>query len=514
MWQFKSIVQGNYLQYIRSYSFLLVIAISLYISFSFIPSPKANYTTIRFGSYSGAYNATWIGLVTAILSSVFLSFFGFFLINGTVKKDIETRIGKIIASTSISNFSYLITKALANFLVLLSILVLAFLMSILLFFLYGKEFQFNISEFVVPYLCISIPSLFFIAIFSLVLEVLIPKQTIFQYVVFISCFFYVLFSVSNVKSTSSFDLFGIQEPLEKVSKQISEININTKNTLTIGFVSGGRDVNKIITVRRVVFSNAYFFQRFSWIVFGIALLYLSSFFFHRFNLDEKEANQEKESIEQYSIKSASFQLATNETEIKPSFGLLPLIKIEFALLSRKNTKLLLTATIIGMASMFFLPIEIGHQYILPLLWFFQVIVWSDIETKDTTLRTFFFTASSYKPLNRLFISRILAGVLWALLIATPLLIRMLFKTDFISILNIILGGIFIVLLAVFLGVITQSKKLFEIVFFFLVYCNLNLIAITDYLGALNNSIVHVVLLVSFISMLFAVSYFIKKRYVR
>lgn len=516
MWQYKNIIKGNYLQYLRSYSFLFVIAISLYVSFSFIPGPEANYTTIRFGIYSGAYNATWIGLATAILSSVFLSFFGFFLINGTIKKDIETRIGAIIGTSSISNFQYLFAKALANFLLLLSILFIIFLMSILLFFLYGKGFQFNFTAFIRPYLLISIPSLFFIAIFSLILEVLIPRQSILQYVIFAAGFVYILFSSSNVKNTSLFDVLGIQEPIEKVSDQVSKGNPEAENKITIGFVKGGSDVHKRITLEKVSFSYSFILQRISWIIIGVMLLYVSSFFFHRFNLKEKQQNmeEEKESIDAFHQKSASFQFTNDEIEVQESFGIFSLIKIELALLSRKNNKALTIATVIGMASMFFLDIHIAHTYVLPLLWFLQVMVWSDIETKDETNRTFFFTTSSYKPLYRLFISRIIAGFFWALLIASPLLVRLLFKIDFIAIINILLGGIFIVLLAVFLGLVTKSKKLFEIVFFFIIYCNLNQIAEIDYFGALHNSLAYTGILTSLIGILFIVSYIRKKHYVR
>ncbi|WP_130734719.1 hypothetical protein [Flavobacterium sp. J27] len=513
MWQFKSIITGNFLQFVRSYSFLLVLAVSLYVSFSFIPGPEASYKTIQFGTYSGAYNATWIGLATAILSSIFLSFFGFFLINGTIKKDIETRIGAIISASSISNFKYLLTKALANFLVLLSILVIVFLMSIMLFFLYGKEYTFNFPAFIFPYVYIALPSLFFIAFFSLLLEVFIPKQNILQYVIFIGCFFYILFANFTQKQNNSFDVFGIQEPLKQVEKQFNPDTLLKENKLTIGFVSGSRDITKVIEVRPVVFSGGYFLSRFIWIAIIFIALFFAAFFFHRFSLSEREALSEKVEEEDTDFKKATFQMGTNVVT-KNTFGLQSLIKIEFALLSRKNTKTLLSATIICMAIMFFVSIQMAHEYVLPLLWFLQILVLSDLETKDHTQRTFFFTASAYKPLQRVFISRILAAILWMFLIASPLWIRLLIKGELNTFLSILLGAVFIVLLAVFLGIITQSKKLFEIVFFFMVYCNLNSLPITDYFGALHQSMNYTIGLLLLISLLFLMSYFMKKNYVR
>ncbi|MGY0427365.1 MAG: hypothetical protein ACWIPI_11165, partial [Polaribacter sp.] len=123
MFLLKNGIKGNYLQHIRSYSFLLTVAAITYLAFSFIPSNSVNYSTIKFGSYTGSYNSAWIGFVTAIMSSIFLSLFGFFLINGSIKKDIDTRIGHIIGTTRISNYAYIFTKVVSNFFVLLTLLV-------------------------------------------------------------------------------------------------------------------------------------------------------------------------------------------------------------------------------------------------------------------------------------------------------------------------------------------------------------------------------------------------------
>lgn len=513
MWQFKNIIKGNFLQFVRSYSFLLVIIISLYVSFSFIPGPKATYKTIQFGAYTGAYNSTWIGLATAMLTSIFLSFFGFFLVNGTIKKDIETRIGEIISSSSISNFKYLLSKALSNFLVLLSILVIVFLMSIMLFFLYGKEYSFLFSAFILPYIYIAVPSLLFIAFFSLLLEVFIPKQRLLQYFVFIGCFFYILFANFTQKQTTPFDIFGIHDPLKQVERQFNSDAVMKENKLTIGFVSGSSDVNKVIEVRPIVFSGGYFLNRIIWIFIGFIALFFSSFFFHRFSLQEKEAISDKDEEMDRDLKIATFQM-DDSLVTKNAFGLLSLIKIEFALLSRKNTKMLFVATSIIMASMFFVSTSIAHKYLLPLLWFLQILILSDLETKDYTQRTIFFVASAYRPLERVFLSRIVAAISWMLLVASPLLIRFLITAQLEACVHILMGAIFIVFLAVFLGIITKSKKLFEIVFFFTIYCNLNCLPITDYFGGLHQSMGYSIGLFLSISLLFLLSYFIKKNYVR
>lgn len=60
--------------------------------------------------------------------------------------------------------------------------------------------------------------------------------------------------------------------------------------------------------------------------------------------------------------------------------------------------------------------------------------------------------------------------------------------DMLPVLNICIGAVFIVSLAVGLGILSEGKKLFEILFFAITYLNLNLFPITDYFGALSSGI--------------------------
>ncbi|WP_299677545.1 hypothetical protein [uncultured Tenacibaculum sp.] len=511
MLQYFNIIKGNYLQYVRSYSFLLTIAFSLFIAFNFVPSPDANYTTVSFGGYTGDYTAEWIGFVTAILASTFLSLCGFFLVNGSIKKDIETRIGHIIGTTKVSNLTYIFSKVTSNFLVLLTILFIIFITGIALFFLYGNTYAFNISSFITPYILIAIPTLFLIANLAVVLEVIFPTKRMLQYGVFLFLFFATLFSAANDKtSIISSDLFGIQHVTSSVANEVQE-TFNKKDIgLSIGFVSGSRNPEKTFQMSSLSFPSWYVYSRLLWILIAVLASTIASFFFHRFNYKESPRKTILVS-EETKYKSADFKLGNLHHGIEMSYSLAPLIQAELLMIIRKNPSYLWILTICGFTSMFFIPLNIAHLYILPILWFLQVTVWSDLVTKDQTFRTHFFTNSSYHPLRRLAISRIIAGLSVAICIALPVLIRYAINLNFSSVLNVILGAIFIVLVAVFLGAFTKSKKTFEIAFFFLVYCNINQVKALDYFGGLHHSYSYGFLMTAIVSVLFFLSYLLLYR---
>ena len=167
MKQLLILIKYDYLQRTRSYTFLITLCATIAIGYTFVPSPDANYATIRIANYVGEYNSAWFGYVTAIMTSLFLSLIGFYLVNGTIRTDSLTKVGQIVAATRVTNFKYLGIKVITNYLILLTLVAIILVMSFILFFAYNDGFDFEIMAFVKPYLLISLPALFFIAVQNL-----------------------------------------------------------------------------------------------------------------------------------------------------------------------------------------------------------------------------------------------------------------------------------------------------------------------------------------------------------
>jgi hypothetical protein len=135
------------------------------------------------------------------------------------------------------------------------------------------------------------------------------------------------------------------------------------------------------------------------------------------------------------------------------------------MLVRKGSKWFWLLNAAGVIALIFAPLPIAHQIVLPILWFLQVSRWSDIATKEKTHRMHYFTFAAYQPLRRLLVSQIIAGILLAIALAFPLMIRYLISGDFIHVLEIVTGSIFIVAFAGMPWDIEWRKQLFEILFF-------------------------------------------------
>ncbi len=508
MQHFITIIKSDYLQRTRSYAFLITLCISLAVAYSFIPPPGANYSTIRIGEYQGFYNSAWIGYVTAIMASIFLSLVGFYLVNGTIKNDMESKIGQIIASTRVSNFKYLFGKTISNFLVLLTIALIIFIMSILLFFMYNDRFSFDFLQFAKPYLVITIPSLFFIAAFAVLFEVLLSRKSVVQNILFFFLFSFMLIFESGDSNQLHFDVFGSKIVTTQMENTINELlEKDSQTQLTLGYILGNVSNTKHFVFNGVDFPFWFILSRLCLMILGVLLLLITSTFFHRFK--GKELYLQKRS------KTKLTTIATNDVDISKlpnasvSFGILSLLKIEFLLLIRSGNKWLWLLNVLGILALCFAPLSFAHQMVLPVLWFLQVNRWSSLVTKERIHNTHFFTFASYKPINRLLFAQFLSGISLAVLLAMPLIFRYIVLFDFLHVTSIVIGGIFIVSLAVLLGVLSRGKKLFEVLFFMITYTNINGIPFTDYFGGLHNQYNHLIT-VTVLSLISLVSsYFIR-----
>ncbi|TDQ06958.1 hypothetical protein [Pedobacter metabolipauper] len=485
------IIKADYLQRTRSYSFLITLAITIFMAYSFIPANSANYTTLSALGYKGVYNSAWVGYVSGIMTTVMLSIYGFLLVNSGIKKDINTEVGLIVATTPITNFKYLLSKQLSNYIVLLTIAGITFIVSIGVFFMRGTGYPFILGNFIFPYLFFAVPALFVVASLAVAGEVFLGRRSILQ---FIAYFFLVgiCMGLINAKSddqpTGIFDPFGLSLITKSITQHInSHFNEDLKG-VSFGFIFNGRSAYKTFTWEGLNWSALFIFSRLLWMGLGLGVVYISSLFFHRF--DSKQADPKRKTKEVAAIQTDQpiEQHAGISRAVLPplvfDYGIFPLVRTELFMLIRQGKKWLWLVNAALWVAMFIVPFNIAHNYLLPVLLFLQVTRWSELVTKEKTNRVHYFSFASYKPLQRMLPAQILSGVLLSIGLSLPLIIRgaLTFNSD--VVLSIINGAVLIVLLAVAFGILTGGKKLFEVFFFLLTYSVVNKVPVTDYLGSL------------------------------
>jgi hypothetical protein len=353
--------------------------------------------------------------------------------------------------------------------------------------------------------------MFFIACLAVVLEILFQRYSVLQNVLFFFLFSFLAFSSPESETDFSFDAFGSKVVMYQLEEKVREITQTDKTTnMSIGYVLGNTKKPNKFEFTGVDFSSIFIISRLLWMLLGVVLVGFSSLYFHRFSIKNKIKTSKKTKI----IEQTKLLNHLNLSELittKINYSIFPLIKTELLLLFRKGKKWLWFVNISGMVLLAVLPLETAHQIVLPILWFLQVHRISDLSTKEKTFKINLFTSSSYKPIQRIFASKIIASLLLLFLISSPLIVKLCLSFNFINALFIVLGFVFLVFSSILLGQISKGKKLFEVTFFLVTYANINGIPFFDYFGAIKNDLGNIYTILSLILLFLGASIFLKTK---
>lgn len=125
MSQFKAIqpilpmMRADFLERARSYSFLVMLLFSIFLTYFFLPAPDASlYANLAMAAAHPVYTSAAIGSMTTLLMSEFFTLLAFYLVKGGIARDRRTGVGQVIATTPISRPVYMLGKWFSNVAVL------------------------------------------------------------------------------------------------------------------------------------------------------------------------------------------------------------------------------------------------------------------------------------------------------------------------------------------------------------------------------------------------------------
>ena len=117
----------------------------------------------------------------------------------------------------------------------------------------------------------------------------------------------------------------------------------------------------------------------------------------------------------------------------------------------------------------FTPPSDQPSLLLPLSWLWPILLWSQMGIREVQNRTNTLLFSAPNPLLRQLPALWLSGVLLALIMASGIMVRLLAAGDWMQVGALLIGALFVPSLALALGVISGTSRLFEIIYLLLWY---------------------------------------------
>jgi len=498
-----AIMRACYLNKVRTYRFLTILGLTIVAGYIFVPAPEANYVTLGWGSdtafYRGVYNSAWIGANVAMLTGVFLTLVGFYVVKDTVKRDEQTRVGQIIATTPLSNPVYTLGNALGNFTVLSTMIAVVFITSLGMQLFRGETFTIDLWALMAPFLILVLPLMFLVAAIAVLFE---TRPSLRGGLGNIAYTF--MWLIGLPLSSDLIDLFGLNAILQSMSASgLAQYPEIAHNSFIMGFSWG--------------FPTGWTLSTFTWpgiqwtseilqtrllllgLATGIALL--ASVRFSRFDpARESKKIREAPPSDILEVKEAYTYAVVplKEVQLRPlgekalQFRFGPMLFAECRLIL-KELKFLggygyafAGALII---SGLLLPLDGARGMMLPLAWLLPVLIWSKLGTREARYQTDQLVFSSANSLKRQLPAVWLAGVLLAMVTGSGVALNLALHGDWLGVIAWFVGALFIPSLALCLGVWTGSSKSFEFIYTLLWYIGpINQIESLDFMGALPRSV--------------------------
>ncbi|MGA3088238.1 MAG: hypothetical protein ABSD75_06475 [Terriglobales bacterium] len=129
------LVRADFLERVRRYSFLLTLAFAAYLAWG----TATGLIVLRLDQYRGVFNSAWVGSMMTLVGTLFISLVGFYIVKNAIRRDEQTRVGAILASTPMSRIFYTLAKALSNFAVLALMVAVLAVSALFLQFARGED---------------------------------------------------------------------------------------------------------------------------------------------------------------------------------------------------------------------------------------------------------------------------------------------------------------------------------------------------------------------------------------
>lgn len=492
-----AIALADFRQRSRSYSFLVILALTVFSAWRLVPDAGSTRAPMHFDDVRALNTAAGIGGSVAAMCALWLFFVGFYLVSNAVRRDEETGVGQIIATTQVGKATYLFGKALSNLAVLLAILAAVSATLVLVLAVKGEGGGWDLAQLWLPLWLLVPPSLALVAALAVVAEVVLPRL---RGLVSVGYFFLwtfvlmlplVIFKAVPLATPAGqvTDLFAMRTVVAAMETDLRAVKPDHREMeVQINFPFSDR-VGRTFEFKGFHGVFPLWLYRFAWFGAAALLVALAAVPFRRFDPAARRVGRGRRGPPSAGVPSGEEAVAAWDRPValpavetrSPFLGLLQ-SELRLMLHGRSRWWWLVTAGLLVASAA--APLAIAHRYVLPGLWFWQVLVLSQLGAREVSSRTTEIVFAAPSPLVRQLPAALAAGLGLTLALGAPVLVRQLLTGQPGAALGVAAGALFLPALALAAGTWTNGTKLFEVALTVLWYGAMNDAPPLDFAGGL------------------------------
>ena len=483
----------------RRYSFLITLLGTLFFGFLVITGKW----TLRLGEYRGEYNSAWVGSLMGTASTCMLALFGFYLVKNTLSRDRRTRVGEILAATPVSDRLYVASKFVSNLAVLTVMATTLAVAAVVMQWLSPVETGLDLWALVAPFLFVCLPVMTLVAATAVLFESIRPLRGTLGNILYLFVAEAALVS-SLLLDIPWLDFIGLGMFLPSMETAALAAYPGAELGLAMGFVGfvpgASHETMKLFHWAGIPWSLGMVPVRLVWIGGAMALVAIATLFFDRF--DPARAKRARSTRNGERPLSAADDLQRQGTPLASWSDVGPAdVDFKFLRMWRAELELMVKGyhwswylVAVGLLTVqLTVPYEYALAFALPAAWIWPLAMWSAMGTREARFNTGQLVFSSPFPEIRQFPAQWMAGLTVAVLTGVPMMARALQLGDLEHLNALLVGALFVPTLALFLGALSGTKKLFEVVYLLIWYLGpVNHLTALDFLGTTDAAVANAV----------------------
>jgi hypothetical protein len=494
-----AILRTDALLRLRRTSTLVLMLFVSFLAYSTVPDPATGNGLFVINGARTLYNTASIAFATAMLLSLIgIGLFGFYMISNTIRRDVDSRVGNVLAATPMRSWEYIVGKFLGN-VAFLSIIVLMYMVAMSVMYAFRGEAPFEVLVFVRTYALMCVSAIVFVSVMALVFESLpVLSGRVGDVAYFVIWVVMIALPVVQLESALTaqrlsggdgrfpttfseipiaayMDVFGMGTGMAGLNAQMPAAN----NGFSIGASPFDPQLAPIV-VQEIRIPAAWLLVKVISLLGMACLLVFAYFAFHRFDPTKVRSSVRQSKRNIFAIINTALKPLTRMNtalwSILPTiFGgnrFLCAVAVEcLMLLTTKPVTMLLIAGL-NVAALV-LPMEKVQGVLLPLACVALVILCSDSALRERQRGTtgLIFSLPAMK-LHFVWI-KLLATFLFAKLLVIVPLIRILLENPSAAV-SLVIGMLFLSAAAVGIATASGTSKIFVVGALVLFYLSLNM----------------------------------------
>jgi hypothetical protein len=456
-------VRADFLERLRRYSFLLTLAGALWVAYG---AATEEVWIVVGNGYRGVYNSAWIGALMAICCSTFLSLAGFYIVKGSVQRDTDTRVGQILAATPMRKDFYTIAKTLSNFAVLASMVGILMVAAVAMQLMRAEAHSFSLWKLWAPFIFFALPTMLLAASAAVLFETLPLLRGGVGNVVY----FFVWTAALALGVTGLDDPTGLRLLYRSSRQTLHVVDPTGDNNFHFSLTIGGEHAVRTFPWNGIDWTANVLLIRLGWIAVAVAIAYIASIFFHRFDPARSWFKRRVASViappasamqQSASPQHLSASRLSPLPQTRSGISFFRIVAAELRLMLKgKRWWWYLVAAGLAIACIF-APFDAARGGVLVAAWLLPIFAWSPMGSRESRHATESLIFSSPRALSRQLPAIWSAGVLVALFAGGGVGARLLFNGDHHGFAAWFAGAVFIPTVALALGVWTGGSKAFE-----------------------------------------------------